>query len=695
MLFQAARYGGAEPLAAAEDDEDAEAAPSQARAGFAGRRRQVITGVLLVCVAVTGAVVMVYSVALRARWLGSGGTVASTDVLKQSIAAVVVDVARARRMEMPGLDKHWGGRPGLGQGGSDAGEFELHPVEWYIDLRSEASILESQKFRLLKHSDGRITLRDRYGLHLDMADNRSRMKGGVTSKGVLVATPVGETGKFTFLYNFDSTVSLRQANNSCLASTADGLLLLDCDSDGGAVATFTPTVLELEGVVAFKSRAGNFITVEEEWVHDYKTSLRMVPKGVAQKSPYQCAKFHRHEEKDGLISLKTRRASYLTAAPGGALHADAAEVGPEQMFAEIGNDDGSVSLSAPAFVRGSADLGVAPSQRMLRADGSPRVLALLEEQTDGTVMATGHDAGSADGLVLQENSDGTVSLTRNESFLCAAERAVTVATCETRGHGANDNAWPMQGVNQTIRIQNACVNQEWYGFKTKVDSYLRFAEKLANSSNTSDNILILVDNSDMAFGGCSYEELLHRYDLITRLANATVVAGADNSLFPEWDWPYDSLQGRRQVIMQAFGMTTDQFCDVSDCPERPYRYANSGFLMGPPRVLAELLGCMREKGWGNFGKFKFDDQHGLQACMFGDYKNVVALDYSGTLTMELLRMKSTTLYEGNGKVYNRVARGMTQCFVHGNGDTMSSWWPSLFPGMTQKESYEWRTPSTV
>ncbi|CAK0820843.1 unnamed protein product, partial [Prorocentrum cordatum] len=190
----------------------------------------------------------------------------------------------------------------------------------------------------------------------------------------------------------------------------------------------------------------------------------------------------------------------------------------------------------------------------------------------------------------------------------------------------------MQGVNQTIRIQNACVNQEWYGFKTKVDSYLRFAEKLANSSNTSDNILILCgQNSDTA---CGWLQHTRRCSTGVRPHHQARQRdgrrGCRQQPLPRvgHDWPYDSLQGRRQVIMQAFGMTTDQFCDVSDCPERPYRYANSGFLMGPPRVLAELLGCMREKGWGNFGKFKFDDQHGLQACMFGDYKNVVALDLS-------------------------------------------------------------------
>jgi hypothetical protein len=281
MLFQAARHG-AEPLAFTED-EDEEAATPNARAGVAARWRNIITGVTLVCVAVTGAVLISCSVAIRARWLGFGGTTVSPDVLKKSIAAVVVDVATVRRMETPGLDANWGGDD------SNAFEVEPHGVEWPVALRQESShILESQKFRLLKHSDSRITLRDRNGLHLDVADNRTMMRGGVTTQAAIVATPVGETGKFTFVYNFDSTVSLRQSSNTCLSTTGTGIHLLDCDANGGAQSTFTPTVLESEGVVAFKSKAGNYLTVIETWVQDYKTSLAMVAEKVAQTNAYQC-----------------------------------------------------------------------------------------------------------------------------------------------------------------------------------------------------------------------------------------------------------------------------------------------------------------------------------------------------------------------------------------------------------------------
>jgi hypothetical protein len=676
------------PLALVEDDVGDEAEVPQAHEGVVGRWRNMSVGLALVCVTVTGAVVISCSPALRARSQEAQGAPArSRGVLQQRIEGVAMDAAGSRRMERPPADLQ-------GSPDADAFEFEPHPVEWAVTVRKEAiEILESQKFRLLKHLDGRITLRDQHGFHLDVADNRIKMKGGVTTHGVLLSTPIKETGKFAFQYNFDNTISLRLSNYTCLTSTAEGLFLLDCDANDGAGSTFTPTVLESEGVVAFKTTAGKYLTVYETWVQNYKTSLVMVNETVAQKSPSQCANFRRSAAgpDHGLVALKTRWGSYLTAAGGEALNVDAAEVGPEQMFTEIKNDDGSVSLSAPTVADGATGPGVAPSPRRLRGDNSPRLLGLLEDQSDGTVRASGHNAGSADSLVLQVNSDGTVSLTKNGSYMCAAERSVTVATCETRKTEGGGSRWPMQGVDKTMTIQNVCAHEEWYGFKTKVDAYQKFVGELADSGEP-DQMVVLVDNSDMAFGGCSYDELLHRYDIIRDLTGATVIAGADNAPFPTSDWPYDSLQDRRNAIMKAFGMSLDQYCDVTDCLQYAYKYANSGFLMGPPRVLYNLLGCMLDKGFGHFWSgatsYEYDDQQGLQACMFGEYQDVVALDYSGTLTMELIRMDNSTLYKKpDGKVYNSVARGMPQCFVHGNGDTLKSWWPRLFPGMHKTEDY--------
>merc|ERR1719454_775429 len=138
--------------------------------------------------------------------------------------------------------------------------------------------------------------------------------------------------------------------------------------------------------------------------------------------------------------------------------------------------------------------------------------------------------------------------------------------------------------------------------------------------------------------------------------------------------------------MDAFNMTNDVFCEYTKCPAFSYKYANSGFLMGPPKHLETLLGCMLENGWGDFGETGYDDQQGLHACMF-ENPELVSLDYSGTLSQQLIFFNDKVLYEKEGMVYSQVAGGRSQCFVHGNGDTMKTWWPRLFPGLRKTEDY--------
>merc|ERR1740138_1344842 len=236
-----------------------------------------------------------------------------------------------------------------------------------------------------------------------------------------------------------------------------------------------------------------------------------------------------------------------------------------------------------------------------------------------------------------------------------------------------------------MTIQNVCFNKTWYGFKTKVYAYLSHVREMAREGQP-EQLVVLVDNSDMAFGGCTYEDLLHRYDKIASLVKVPVIAGADNKLFPTTDWPYHTLDARRKKIMKAFDMAGDKFCDYADCDQYSYKFANSGFLMGPPKDLQELLSCMLENGWGDFGKTGYDDQQGLHACMFND-PDLVALDYTGTLSQQLIFFDDEVLYKSEGKVHNRVAGGVVQCFVHGNGDTMKTWWPKLFPGTNMTEDY--------
>merc|ERR1712232_18949 len=190
--------------------------------------------------------------------------------------------------------------------------------------------------------------------------------------------------------------------------------------------------------------------------------------------------------------------------------------------------------------------------------------------------------------------------------------------------------------------------------------------------------------------------MLAKYDKIVKASgHAPVVAGADNKLYPRiQSWEYSRFDARRADVMTAFRMDLSAYCTFSDCDTYTYIYANSGFLMGPPKELSWVLECMLRKGAGDFGANNsgFDDQQGLHACMF-DHPDLITLDYSGSLSLELIFFNKSTdpsadvLFFEGGVVHNQAARGAPQCFVHGNGDTLNGWWDRIFPGSTLTENW--------
>merc|ERR1711920_756556 len=95
---------------------------------------------------------------------------------------------------------------------------------------------------------------------------------------------------------------------------------------------------------------------------------------------------------------------------------------------------------------------------------------------------------------------------------------------------------------------------------------------------------------------------------------------------------------------------------------------------------------MLGNGFGDFNELGFSDQQGLHVCMF-DNPKLVSLDYSSTLSMQLNYFTDGVLYERDGQVYNGAPGGVSQCFVHGDGDTLKSWWPKLFPTLNKTQDW--------
>jgi hypothetical protein len=240
-------------------------------------------------------------------------------------------------------------------------------------------------------------------------------------------------------------------------------------------------------------------------------------------------------------------------------------------------------------------------------------------------------------------------------------------TCNTQ---SGDQAWQLHGVGGRM-IGNTCVGVEWHGFRTKVEEYLKLATRLVEEG--SQELLIVCDGTDMFFGGCSDEDMYLRYDKVSLATGAPVIAGAENFQYPQAVFPYETMDSRRQDVMSLFDMGPGSY----DMDGHNYRHANSGWMIGPPDKLKEVLECMLEMGNGNFagtpnkGDPSYDDQHGLHACMFA-HPDLIALDYSGLLVTNMAGFPwngdNTILRKVDGVVKNAAGpEWLTQCFIHLNG----------------------------
>merc|ERR1711972_1233674 len=95
-------------------------------------------------------------------------------------------------------------------------------------------------------------------------------------------------------------------------------------------------------------------------------------------------------------------------------------------------------------------------------------------------------------------------------------------------------------------------------------------------------------------GGCSLADLVARYHTVVEAsAGPEVVVGADNKIWPPASWNYMPFKHRREMVQAAFGLQESAFGNIDDVP---YRYVNSGFLMGPAKELLLVLQCMKAKG---------------------------------------------------------------------------------------------------
>lgn len=290
----------------------------------------------------------------------------------------------------------------------------------------------------------------------------------------------------------------------------------------------------------------------------------------------------------------------------------------------------------------------------------------VDSQSTGDQPSTGRGPQEAEWPAVVENSS-VLAPARATSYRAAALKVdlsiagrAKLVTVNTFANASYD----MLGVPGQV-FENLGAGMEWEGFYTKVINFLPYLRKQAECD--PEQLLILADGTDIVYGGCGEDLLLHRYRLLVNASDgARVVCGADSEIFPRSIGAasrFDFLNGRRDRINRAFGLPYNPFQGFYIWEQYDYNFVNSGFLMGPVSALLTVMECMASHG-NSSGIY--DDQEALTECMLRHPKKIT-IDYSGQLIQTVKGLRNDVVYGAAGRIHSAVSKA-PQCFVHFNQD---------------------------
>jgi len=245
----------------------------------------------------------------------------------------------------------------------------------------------------------------------------------------------------------------------------------------------------------------------------------------------------------------------------------------------------------------------------------------------------------------------------------------------------SNNTFQMAGY-PGMTFANIGVGLTWEGPMTKVQAYCDWLNHQVKSD--PDQLVIIADSSDVIYGNCSREEVLERYRLIVAASNgAPVVFGGQFRLFPSRiPHVYDAYNARRpqhDFVQRVFEVSDADYAPFENktacakdkswvsCSDPPsLQYLNSGFAMGPAKELQIVFNRIRRHKGALNVKHHYDDQKAAHLTLI-DRPDLVTVDSSGTLVIDLVHTKPGIFEVRPSSLWNKVAR-RAQCFVHGNGD---------------------------
>lgn len=283
------------------------------------------------------------------------------------------------------------------------------------------------------------------------------------------------------------------------------------------------------------------------------------------------------------------------------------------------------------------------------------------------------------GLLERYTHSALAGLQSSSSFagrlVMARLGEVVVVAVDTGPAGASPLA-------RTCDVEVLGAGRNWTGLQMKSQLLAEFVG--ATAEREPEQVVVLVDGSDVLFGGCSGDELLRHFQSTVDATGAKVVLGAELGAYP--DEQLQSLDGNRtfqdkmRAVLSAHHLPDRPYTAYTGCkmPREPgnwgqcsepprYQFVNSGFYMGRARDLVPVLEAIRG------GRDENDQVNAVSHQL--QNPDTVVLDYSGALVLNLHEFKDVDsllkverrVGTREGMAVRNAVTGNLQCFVHGNG----------------------------
>jgi hypothetical protein len=136
-------------------------------------------------------------------------------------------------------------------------------------------------------------------------------------------------------------------------------------------------------------------------------------------------------------------------------------------------------------------------------------------------------------------------------------------------------------------VDNAGARYAWNGYRTKIEAMQDWVSGLDD-----EQLVVYMDGGDVMYGGCSSDDLLERFNTISKATKASIIFGAEYNCYEPPSAGCDNYPGQgRDKVLEAFNLNADSLDtwgmdQVSNSGlssaafhHMALKYLNSGFYM--------------------------------------------------------------------------------------------------------------------